>query len=364
MSDKTNIERKVLTDVVNLVKPALSTAAYIPALTHIRFDGEYATAYNDITAISVRFPLDHECCLPGDLLARTLNSFAAPHVALQKGMGTEVVISSGRSKIKMPTLPVDQFPYTIPDDDASGGFDVTAEILKGIDRCLVSVGNDPTHPAQMGITLDVDDDGHAVLFSTDNFSISRYQTKSKVKLPGDSPVILPTFFCSQLLILGKAFPDAEIDLSMVPGGVLATIGRSKAFLFSKTMVDLEPLDFPKIVNDHVKLSGLKGRAGALPDSWEGSIQRALLVVASEVDKSTKFTADGEDLKMVTTSPLGEAIDTVSLEVDQFPKGAFHVDPSLIARASKVCSLIELGERTLILADAEAKFVHLIAHNSK
>lgn len=363
MSDKTNIERKALTEVVNLVKPALSTAAYIPALTHICFDGEYATAYNDVAAISIKSPMDLECCLPGDLLARTLNSFAATHVALQPGSGSEVVMSSGRSKIKMPTLPVDQFPFTLP-ENGKGGFDVTAEMLKGIDRCLISVGNDPTHPAQMGITLDVDEDGHAVLFSTDNFSISRYQTKSKIDLPGDSPVILPTFFCSQLLLLGKAFPDADIDLSMVPGGVMATIGRNKAYLFTKTMLDLEPLDFPRIVNDNVKLAGLKGRAGKLPDAWEGAIQRALLVVATEVDKSTKFNADGEDLKMVTASPIGESVDTVTLEVDQFPKGAFHVDPSLIARASKVCALIELGERTLIMADAEAKFVHLIAHNSK
>lgn len=364
MSDKTNIERKVLIDVVNLVKPALSTAAYIPALTHIRFDGEYATAYNDVTAISVKCGLDLECCLPGDLLSRTLNSFVAPHLAIQQGNGAEVVLSSGRSKIKMPTLPPDQFPYNIPDESATNGFEVTAEMLKGIDRCLISVGNDPTHPAQMGITLDSDDDGSAVLFSTDNFSISRYQTKSEVRLPGDSPIILPTFFCVQLLALGKAMPDSDIELSMVPGGVLATIGRSKAFLFSKTMVDLEPLDFPRIVNDHVKLAGLKGRAGAIPDAWEGALQRALLVVSAETDKSTKFTADGDDLKMLTTSPVGEAVDTVTLEVDTFPKGAFHVDPSLIARASKVCALIELGERTLILADADAKFVHLIAHNSK
>lgn len=362
MSDKTNIERKALTEVVNLVKPALSTAAYIPALTHIRFDGNYATAYNDVTAITVRANLDLDCCLPGDLLARTLNSFSAQHVAIQKGTGAEVVLSSGRSKIKMPSLPIDQFPFDLP-DDAGEAIEVTAEILKGIDRCLISVGNDPTHPAQMGITLDADD-GKAVLYSTDNFSISRYQTKTDLDLPGDSPVILPTFFCVQLLALGKAFPDSKIELIMVPGGVLAAIGTSKAFVFTKTMVDLEPLDFPRIVEANVKLAGLKTRAGKIPDAWEGAIQRALLVVSSEVDKSTKFSADGEDLKMVTSSPVGESVDTVALEVDDFPKGAFHVDPSLIARASKVCALIELGERTLILADEDAKFVHLIAHNSK
>jgi hypothetical protein len=216
----------------------------------------------------------------------------------------------------------------------------------------------------MGVTLEIDDEGQAVLFSTDNFSISRYQTKTKIELPGDSPVILPTFFCTQLLMLGKAFPEADIIFNLVAGGVIATIGKDKAYLFTKTMVDLEPLDFHRIVNDNVKLSGLKSRAGELPNAWEGALQRALLVVSAEVDKSTKFTADGEDLKMVTVSPVGESVDTIELEIDSFPKGAFHADPSLIARASKYCSLVVLGERTLILADADAKFVHLIAHNSK
>lgn len=361
MSDKTNIERKVLTDVVNMVKPALSTASYIPALTHIRFDSEYATAYNDITAIMVKAQMDLDCCLPGDLLARTLNSFSAQHVAIQQNSENEVVLSSGRSKIKMPALPITQFPFELV--EADDDLEVTPEMLKGIERCLISVGNDPTHPAQMGITLDVDEKGNAVLFSTDNFTISRYQTKTEIELPGDSPVILPTFFCNQLISLSKAMPAEDIGLSLLPGGVLATFGKMKAFLFTKAMVDLEPLDFPKIVGTNVKLSGLKDRAGKIPDSWEGAIQRALLVVAEEADKSTKFTADGEDLKLFTKTPVGESSDTVTLELDEFPEKPFHVDPSLIARASKVCSLIELGDRTLILADDEAKFVHLIAHNS-
>ena len=160
----------------------LATQAYIPALTHIQFDGEYATTYNDISAISVRAKVDVEACLPGDLLIRALNSFGAENIAFQQGPKDDsLVISSGRSKLKLPVLPLSAFPYEAPDTKKASEIVLDHSILKGIERCLLSVGNDPTHPAQMGVTLDADDKGNAVLFSTDNFTISRYQTKSKIE---------------------------------------------------------------------------------------------------------------------------------------------------------------------------------------
>jgi hypothetical protein len=38
--------------LAKLVQPALSTQDYIPALKHIKFEGGYATAYNDVSAIT------------------------------------------------------------------------------------------------------------------------------------------------------------------------------------------------------------------------------------------------------------------------------------------------------------------------
>lgn len=357
------INREALLKVANLVRPALATAAYIPALTHIMFDGEYATAYNDISAISVRMDTPVERCLPGELLIRALGSFNAENILFQEGKDGALVLKAGRGSLKLATLEKKAFPYEPP--EAKGqGIAVDAGILKGIERCLLSVNNDPTHPAQMGVTLDADKEGHAVLFSTDNFTISRYQTSATIKLPGDAPVILPRFFCEQMVALTKAFPEETIKLWLLDGALLAEFGKS-AELFSKTPVDLEPLDFPKIVSKHVKLDGLKKSLIDIPAAWESAFSRALLVLQGEDDMATKVQIDKSAIKLLSTSAMGEADDSLPYDAaDDDPEDAFHVDPALVMRASKSCALLGFTKHVVILADADAKFVHIIAHCSK
>ena len=366
MTDKTTTNREALVKIAALVRPALATQAYIPALTHIRFGGEFASAYNDISAIMVKAAIDVQCCLPGELLIKALNSFGAESIAIQEtAKDNAVVLSSGRSKLKIPTLPFDAFPLNLPDTKKASEIVLDASILKGIERCLMSVGNDPTHPAQMGVTLDADDKGNAILYSTDNFTISRYQAKSKIELPGDSPVILPTFFCQQLVTLSKAFPEEEVVLVMVPGALLVEFGKM-AKLFNKTLVDLEPLDFPRIFDKHCKVSSLKDRLGKIPDSWDSAFNRAMLVLSGEVDKVTKITVGEETIKLHSTSTMGDSDDSMSHDIEHLdaPAEPFYIDPSLVLRASKACGLMTFNEKALALADAETQFIHLIAYCSK
>jgi hypothetical protein len=361
------IKRELILKTANLVRPALATAAYIPALTHISFDGEYATAYNDISAISVRCKADVGRCVPGDLLIRGLGSFGGDEIALQTGPNEELVMSSGRgAKVKLPTLKLKDFPYQPPEVNAKKDAPITidASILKGIERCLMSVNNDPTHPAQMGVTLDSDDNGEALLFSTDNFTISRYQTSSEIRLPGDTPVILPRFFCEQLISLSRAFPAEKIQLFLLGGALFATFGEA-AELFSKTPVDLEPLDFPTMMGKHVKLKGLKDQLFPIPDSWESAFGRAMLVLGSEDDKAVKVTLGVDTIQLLSTSPMGEADDEMKYESgDGDPDKPFHVDPALIIRASKSCALLGFTDRVVIMADKDLAFTHIVAHCSK
>lgn len=363
MSDKTTTNREALVKVANLVKPALSTQSYIPALKHIRFAGGFATTYNDVAGISVRCDVDVERCLPGETLIRALASFGAENLMVQEGKDSSVVLSSGRSKLKLPTMAIKDFPFEVPDEDADE-VELDANIMKGIERCLLSVGNDPTHPATMGVTLDIDDKGNAVLYSTDNTTVSRYQTKSKIKLPADTPVIMPTFFCEQLVSLNKAFPDKEPVMLLMVGALLVEWGKS-AKLFTKTISDLVPLDFPRLMNKYCKMETLKQQLSVIPDSFDAALGRALLVLIGEVDKSTKITVSENLLKLNSTSSMGDSDDSMTFTGDQEGPGEpFFVDPSLILRASKVCGLVGFLPKVVIMADPDVTFVHLVAHCSK
>ena len=360
-----NINREHLSKIAAMVKPAIATQAYIPALTHIKFDGEFATAYNDVSAIIVRAEVDVEICIPGDLLIRALNSFGAESLAIQKPEKEHsVVLSSGRSKLKMPVLPLSAFPFELPEAEGTE-IVLDASIIKGIERCLMSVGTDQTHPAQMGVTMEADSKGCAVLYSTDNFTISRCQTKTKIELPGDTPIILPTFFCQQLVALSKSFAEEETVLIVQPGALLVEFGKN-AKLFNKTLVDLEPLDFPRIFDKHCKISKLKERLGKIPDNWDSSFNRAMLVLSGEVDKVTRVHVGDEVTKLHTSSSMGNSDDIVNTEGDQeeAPEDVFYIDPSLVLRASKTCGSMVFNASALALADADTTFIHLIAYCSK
>lgn len=355
--------REALLRLVNLVRPALANQSYIPAWTHVAFDGKSASCYNDISGISVACSLDLRACVPGELLVKALQSFNAEQVLVQQSKGESLIVSSGRSKLKLPMLELNAFDFEFPTDRAPE-IELSDDILAGITKCKLSIGADPTQPAQMGVTLETDDKGYAVLLSTDNFSISRYQSRTKIKLPGDAPVILPTFFCEQLVVLAKAFSEAPIVLRVLAGALLVTFG-TEAQLFTKTVVDVEPLDFDRILKKNVELSKIKDLVAPIPDSFDSSFGRALLVLSQEVDKVTTVSWDGKRIKLKSSSQAGDSDDVLPFDG---PEGLadpveFHIDPSLVIRASKACTHMALQPKVLVLSDEAGKFVHLIAHCS-
>lgn len=368
MSSSDSINRDSLIKLMNLVRPALATQDYIPAYKHICFKGGYATTYNDIAAIKVKLPysaeLDLGLCLPGEMLIKALGSFNAEKVMLQPGKDASLLVASGRSKLKLPTLPAKDFPLNIPEASKVPVVVISDDMLTGLQRCLLSVGNDPTHPAQQGITLDIED-GKALLFSTDNTTISRYKTKTKIELPGDAPVILPTFFCEQLVNLAKAFPACDIEIELHAGALVAYFFDEheveQAVMFQKTLVDLEPLDFPAIVAKHVKLAGLAEQLVEIPAAFDAALSRALLVLATEVDKVTKVEVGPERIRLLSTSSNGEASDDISFEGPGRELDPFHIDPALLSRGCKACSHIGFFNRVVVLANKDATFTHLIAH---
>lgn len=362
MSSKSSISREYLVKAASLVRPAISNQSYIPALTHIKFADGWATTYNDVSAIAVKSPVeDLDLCIPGELLIKSLGSFGAAEVMVQENSKEgSVLITSGRSKLKLPTLPAKDFPFQWPEEGNSPSVVLTDSILKGIERCLISVGNDPTHPAQMGVTLE-SDGGTPVLFSTDNFTISRFAAKGKIKLPADSPVILPTFFCEQLISLSKVFSDAEITLHLLPGSILATFD-AQAQLFTKMVTELEPVDFTRMVNRYFKIGDVKANQAPLPEGFEAAINRALLVLSGSADKATKISILDSGMRLASTSDLGDSNDTLNYEPSKHdPEEPFYVDPGLVARAAKACSHIYCLDKVLLLSNDDASFIHMISH---
>lgn len=357
MADKTTASRADLAQVAGLVRPALATRDYVPALTHIRFGGGRATAFNDVAAISVRCAADVGRCVPGELFIRALGSFGGADVLIQRGDGGALSLRSGRATVRLPTLPESDFPFEWPGPNDGTEVPFGRELVRAVERCLVGVGGDSAHPAQMGVTLETED-GMAVLYSTDNYTVSRCATAAEMRLPADAPVILPRFFCEQLVALSRAFPDEGIVLVLHDTAVVAEFGKS-ASLLTKTPVDVAPLDFPRLIRKHCDLGTLQDALQLIPDAFDAALGRAALVLSGEAAKSTRVSARKGQLRMVSACDMGDADDEMPFPGDDLEEVC--VDPALVARGAKACALVGFTERVTVMADADCQFVHLVAH---
>lgn len=350
----TDINRAKLLETINLLRPAIATADYIPALTHIQFDGEYAMAYNDISAVSVQFPTTFKRCVPGDLLAKAVQSMLGEKVAAQFDPKTAVMLlSSGRSKIKVPTLPHEDFPFSLPDEKAPE-IKLTKDMVQGIELCLAAVGSDKSHPEQCGVTLATDEHGYAVLYSTDGMTISRCATTDNIELPGDSPVILPTFFCERVVALQKVSKFEGI-LVLYPGALLVEFSTF-ASVYTKTLVDLDPVNFERPLATLFP-GGYVFELGAVPDALDAAIDRALLVTTREVVRCTAFTVADNVLSLHTSTSMGDADDDMPFK---HAAASLKVNPEFVARALKQCNCVGFLPRAIVFQGADRKLLHVVA----
>jgi len=324
--------------------------------------GGQALAYNDSIAIAVAVDWPHgDTCLPGDLLIKSLNSFSGDQLSVSPDIEGGVLLKSGRSRVTLKTLPAENYPFTSPwDQEPEATIEVGTSMLRGIELCVGNVGHDLTHPEQMGVTLD-EAAGKAVLYATDNWTISRFATADKIKLPAGSPVILPTAFCTNLLALAKAFPEDEVDIDLHPTCVVARFGK-KAKLFTKLpAADVEPMDFDRVIEKHVKLASISSVSSAIPVGFTAAIDRALLLLNGVPNKSTKVGADASSIRLNTASDAGECADTLEYELAYELQEAVHIDPSLVARNLSACAVMAFRQRAIVLASADHAFVHLVSN---
>lgn len=362
------VHRASLLRSANLVKPALAAAEYVPAYTHIRFANGRMLAHDDIMAIEIKRDGadDVNRCIPGGLLIRALNSFSSESVGFGFDEKTHVLtVSSGRSKVKLPTLAAAEFPFDMPTSEGDV-ITLTKELLTGIERCLPAAGNDAKKPDQMGVTLEPDSRGYASVYSTDSTTISRYATKSIIGQAGDPSIILPIAFCEQLLALVKAYPDQKNEpvLVLMDGAISAEIGTDGdpvARLFHKTLVDVEPLEFSKVVRRFCDVTKINGDALPIPDSMDAAFGRALLVQENAQAKTTHVELAYTEVSLHSSTDYGD-----SDEVIDFGKTAklsdlkFKIDPALVTRALKWCKNIAFYSKVIVLSDGD-KFLHIIAH---
>jgi hypothetical protein len=348
------ISRSALADSLSIVKPALGKIAFVPVLGHFCFDGEWVTAYDDMIAISVKHKLPVTCAVPADLLLKFMGSLSGDDMSMRME-GAALELKCGRATMKVPTLGPDSFIFK---RDFKGKRraeieDLDGSVIQGISRCLLSVGQDATHPAQMGITIVGDENGDVTLYSTDNVTMS--QCPVHMEIGKGQTAILPTAFCQNLVALHeKLGEDDECDFVLYDTCAVARFG-DWGLLFTKLVTTDKTLDFDAVMNRLIGDYTSKD-ATDLPDGWVPAFQRAG-ACADPSRPLTSMATTKTALHINTESKLGECHDMLGYEGRETK--AFLIDPLHVLRASPMCKQYALLPDVLVMQDGQ--FLHMISH---
>lgn len=357
------MKSSTLLDVLNKASSALSAQDFIPILSHFCFDGEAVTAYNDIQAIKIKLPEEIKAEIrggvPGQLLLRTLASYGDSKITVDQPSKNMLEIRCGRSLGKFAVLGEEMFLFSTDDLDLEDAVEIplTSEFSSAIQKCLVSVGNDPTHPFQLGVTFEYSKKG-ITLYSTDNVSISRYVIpKSTASKKGS--VIVPESFCNVLLSFLKSYKTEDAVLKIGEGFAYVTID-DEVELFTKLVHDNHPIDFASVIEHWTAGLDFDNKQETPPD-FQSVVDRSLIFHSKIVDKAMLCKVDG---KVVVTHTEAEGVGRIKDDVSFGKKITdepfqFKVDPQNIARVMTFCNDILITPGVTIFFTKN--YTHLVGY---
>ena len=362
------MNKQDLMNKLNQARPFLTTGDFIPVLTHFCFDSESLTAYNDVAGIKLVLDSDINGAVSGSLMLKMLATVQEDTVRVGMQGTKEVKINSTGSNIKLPVLDPEEFIFEIPGTDGCELVQLPLAFLQGLEKTLVSVGDDPMHPERGGVTWKIHD-SKITLYSTDSRSISIYTWEDKSLFKEDDlylEIITPKFFCEQLIALAKTYSDElktlDLYFNTKENYVIADLNRICKIFTRLINVDLNGTDYEAVLEAMLPKDD-EANYSEIPVSLGPALERAILLNSTGKlsDSKSRVAITDKNFNIRTETENGLVSDDVEfpIELGEFE---FFLDPDLLQRSFKYCSTINVTSQILSLKDDES-FQHLVSHTS-
>lgn len=348
------VVKEVLNRILTVAVKATSQQFFVPVLSHVCFlEGMGVVAFNDVQ--SVYLPLDGveaSFAVPGVTLLKLVSSAGeGKRITLEfDDADSSVRAKFGRTNVKLPAKGEEDFVFRPLEVHAkkAPGITCTNSLLSALSSALFSVGDDPSRPSTVVITLDIES---RCVFSTDNFTVSRFDWDSDGSRPKGYPetLLIPPLFVDLLFSVSQLRKDDVIQLHFIDE-VLCAQFSSGAQVTTKLSYDADPLDFHKL------LSGLESSIAVrfdIPVELLDAVQRSVIVMdtAATSTKSVVMRVSTKEMQLLSTGPTGSITDRVKLRgVEGAEETEIVVDPLYVARALKQLTFesVAASEDVLIL----------------
>jgi DNA polymerase III sliding clamp (beta) subunit (PCNA family) len=285
----TTLNRKETLAALEITKPALASRASIPELSHIWFKDDYAYAHNGGLGIKTKLSFEPPSCgVPGALFFGLLNQTSTENLEFEV-TDDNLSFKSGRSKIKLVTLPPDRMIWRYPDEPTTKPvttLKVSKAFLAALKHVLILR---PSSPKRM--------EHHAVCIFAVKKEMDLYVTDSQsmVFVPiaepitGTNKIALPRELAQQIV----EQCEAGAVLKMYSDHFMVQATKNTA-LYSNVFDTTEMLDLPSFAEKFVDTE--KDPPFKLPEGLGAALERAVLLAGTE-EALVTFTAGAKALKL-------------------------------------------------------------------
>lgn len=346
------VDRKAFVEVLENLKPALSSGGAIPELKHFWFDGKYAYAYDG--GLGVRLPLESD--LKGGILGTALlglvNSSMLKEIFLDVVKG-ELVIQIGKSKVTLPVLDVESNPWPFPVKANTQDVELklTQEFIDAIKFVRVLKADNPKRADHYGVVLFPSRDIIG-LYTTDSQSIASVEVKGKYARELDK-IVLPHSFAAQLVSLGKVEHQVYFSSDFIMAELV------EAQVCSNLLDSTDVYDIPSVVDKYV--TG-KEKYVDTPVLLQETLARAS-ILAGPKENYIKLSINKKELQVTGKLALGALQEKLTL-VQDGGSGEITVELSKIKSFSKATSSFAISKEALILLGEGTELFVVAAHEEK
>jgi DNA polymerase III sliding clamp (beta) subunit (PCNA family) len=317
------MKRADLVQTLEHLKPALASTNMVPCYQCFLFDGESVTATNDEIAIIAAFKADQAFATKGEILLGLLKNTRTEDVKFSLEEH-DVHVAAGRSIFKLPFIPKSEFLFEEPQIvQFETVLPINADLLGGLEACLLTASDDNTQAALMGITISKG----SILFGCDSDAVTR--SKQRVQANDAPDRLIPTDFCKTVVRLITATEARRGEFCISEDWAMATIDNNYRVYGRIAKVD-KPLDHQNLIDETLKKQ--KVTFVDVPKGFDRALSRARVIADPESGK-TVLTVEGDRLKLVTETSMGIVRDSVA--IGHQPVTA-NVSAELVQRAISLC----------------------------
>lgn len=380
------VSRRELLGLLSVLKPAVASSRnQVPELAHVWFDGEYASAFNDVLGIRVAFKTEFTGGMLGEKLTGVLDRSHDDMIGVECE-DEEAVFAIGSAFIKLTRRPIEDWKWFSQEyqPPKEGGYVVSDAFRDAVGAALLSVGATNTmKPEQCGVTV-IQNGAAADLYSTNAVSMSWIwvKTGNKPVVSGGSRVILPTPFCDLIKALkypaelrfdeNGVFCLTKVDLGAAAEApeedgvekkeekkVKVASKSDKArevVIFSKLVPDDDPVAFDRVVAEHTATEegGEEVKYAKVPGELKQRAERAMVLLE---DQPIEIEVKKNQLYLYAHTPYGEVDDVLGIK--GHPDVKAKVDLTIFRRALDVCDAMRISSSSVVLTGPN-NLLHIIA----